>query len=1336
MLLILALVASRTAADTIAVSVPACAPASQLHADGQTLRAAGFGSIASPGDPALPCKEIHVILPPDAAPDSVSARLSGNRTHSRYLETDIAPAPPIAPSVPGQRKPEWGRGKQIVGNRNTLVYRTSAFYPRSNVELVSVGHLRGWQIATVRYYPYRYNPVSKILEESNSGSIVLSFARNPHVRSRARSAKSSYDLLYADRIAEMTANYAQARTWYPEPELAPTPASDDPHAITDYVIITTSAIVAGSSKLQAFVDHKTARGFSVAVITEEQWGGGTGDAAANNIRAYLQANYITKGIRYVLLIGNPNPSTGDVPMKMLWPRYTSDTYREAPSDYFYADLTGNWDLNGNGYYGEETSDFGLGGIDRLADVTVGRIPFYGSFQDLDSILQKTISYESGFPAGWMRNVLLSMKPSDSSTPGYHLGEAIKNDVVEPALMNAVRVYESDYGLNPSPEYTPCNYDNVLSAWQQHAGFHFWWTHGSETSASDVFTSGRCQYLDNSYPTFTFQCSCLNAGPENSANLAYSLLKRGAIATDAATRVSWYYMGQTQFNLSDSNAGMTYHYAIRLLRDHLPFGDAHFAMMMDVPNEIWMNHCVFTLYGDPSVRYPMAPIISHTPLTDTDSNTQPYIVSADVTAQAPLAADQPLLHWNTDGGPSFSAVPMAPASGTTYSAGIPPQPYGTSVYYYIEASDIAGLRSTYPGDAPAALLSFQVAEDTSPPSITHTPLQDTADKFGPYIVEAIVTDNTGISDVSLYYRVNDGGYSRVDMVHQSGNTYQASIPGPMLPGDVVSYYLTATDSSVNANTTRLPEAAPDAYSFQIGTKIYVAVLNQSSNPGYFLGANINDWAAVSQIFNDDPSHRFQVSVITNLIPTPGTMSLEGQDVLVLPDNGVPSASLQAVSDWFRPGKVIIAMDSSVCYAAYTGWMWSGSSGTNGYGTYWTYASQTNDQLILAQDPITSGYSPGQVIGSVYGDAVFFADKLPTDARVLTVGSSDHSRVYAAYRDVPARGRLVMLGPYIKATADQAPLIREAAVGPAYARQLSIAAPNGGEIYSAGDIVAVKLECAGAWLESDRIRLEYTTDPAAGWSVIPGAESLSYSVGSFPWNTSGLAGSYAYRVRATWIGGGVTDESDGPFTIVPTVDIPAAKSIPDGNLIRLAGKVVTSGTQGLAYVEEPNALAGIRIDYASNLASPALVDVIGTMDTVHGERVLCADTVDVLGTGAQVEPYAAAVASIGGGTFGLQDAVRQYRGNCLQWTLGLNNIGLLLRVAGKVTAVGDGFFYLDDGSGCTDSSTFPGVRVICAQDVSVSDGQYVVIDAVSSTYYDGDTTWRALVLPDRQSLKAIR
>ncbi len=239
-----------------------------------------------------------------------------------------------------------------------------------------------------------------------------------------------------------------------------------------------------------------------------------------------------------------------------------------------------------------------------------------------------------------------MKPSDDSTPGYQLGEAIKSAAVLPSGMTATRVYDSTYSLTPPPEHTPCNYGNVLSAWQQHAGFHFWWTHGNETLAADVFNTTNCQYLDDSYPSFTFQCSCLNGSPETVGNLGFALLKRGAIATDSASRVSWYYPGETVYTNTDSNAGMTYQYAVKLVRDHLPCGDAHFAMMVQVPNSIWMNHCVFNLYGDPSVQYPDAPVISHIPLRNTDVTTEPYLVQADVSSTAPLTQTSPMLHWST------------------------------------------------------------------------------------------------------------------------------------------------------------------------------------------------------------------------------------------------------------------------------------------------------------------------------------------------------------------------------------------------------------------------------------------------------------------------------------------------------------------------------------------------------------------------------------------------------------------------------------------------------------------------------------------------------------------
>lgn len=87
------------------------------------------------------------------------------------------------------------------------------------------------------------------------------------------------------------------------------------------------------------------------------------NGVAEKIRQWLKNNYLQLGIENVLLIGNPdeddptNPddSVGEIPMKMLYPRvgdgYHWDWYN-SPSDYFYADLTGNWDLDGDELFGE------------------------------------------------------------------------------------------------------------------------------------------------------------------------------------------------------------------------------------------------------------------------------------------------------------------------------------------------------------------------------------------------------------------------------------------------------------------------------------------------------------------------------------------------------------------------------------------------------------------------------------------------------------------------------------------------------------------------------------------------------------------------------------------------------------------------------------------------------------------------------------------------------------------------------------------------------------------------------------------------------------------------
>jgi hypothetical protein len=1250
---------------------------------------------------------------------------------------NIVPSPPIVTIVDGHETVDWGSDKQILDGRNTLVYGSNSFYPTSHIELAAVGNMREWRIVRLRYYPFTYNPVSRRLEQVTGGDAVVTYKILTSVASVSQKPTDSRALQF---LAGLAANFGEAQTWYETQTggigIASAPATQ---ATTDYVILTTSDVVSASSKLQAFVNHKISRGFSVDVVTQTAWGGGTGDTAANNIRAYLKANYLTKGIHYVLLIGNPSPSTGSVPMKMLWPRHNSTTYQEAPSDYFYADLTGNWDKDGDGFYGEDIQDFGTGGIDRFPEVVVGRIPYYGSISELDSILQKTIDYEAGTYGGtWVRNVLLSMKPSDSNTPGYNLGEAIRQDVVAPQDLTSTRVYEQNYGLNPVPQYTPCSYANVLSAWQQRAGFHFWWTHGNETAAADVMSSSQAQYLDDRYPSFVFQCSCLNAYPERPDNLGYALLKNGAIATNSATRVSWYYPGEVDF-ATDSNASMTYKYASKLINEGLPCGDAHYAMMVEVPNGIWMNHCVFNIYGDPSVAGATGPTISHTPLKDTDVTSGTYRVQANIEARNPLIAGMPVVKWNTTGGSTFNTIQMTKVSALSYIADIPAQPFGATVYYYIQAIDSTSQQATSPSLAPAEPYHFFVRSDTEPPQIQHTPHGNTGDTTGPYTVRATVTDNTGVESVTLYYHKNASMDVALAMQSAESSVYEAQIPGDTTAGDTISYYILATDTSLVHNIARSPSMA-GYYSFAISTKKRVAIYNSSVMPPYFNGSNNNAYSGVSDILTTDPTQRFQVSVKTSLT----SADLSGQDTLVFPDNGPLSADMQSVSDWFQSEKTIVLFDTSVSYGAFTGFLWPAATGLSGYSTYWDYNAGVDDQKIILADPITSGYSVGQVIESRGYHVQLFTDKLPSDVNVLSVRQSNPNRAYAVYRDVPGRGRIVALGPYIPIETSHYSMIREAAMGPSSSKSIGVVTPNGGETFEAGHVVQITFQATGSWLSSDKVKLEYTTGLDSTWHPITRAEFLPYNVGSFAWSTNGLPGSHGYKVRATLAGGSLTDECDAPFSIIPTVTIARAKSIGDGEVAKIPSAIVTCSIGSYTYIQDPNRLGGIRMISTQPSVVSSTVTVVGTMTTINGERAIEAETIHVVGVSSQLGPVALTTAALGGSTLGGQQGVMEYRwvksGQVLERIFdsapGLNNIGLLVKITGKVTSVGIDYFYVDDGSKCDDGSGKIGVKVLSGTLTRPAVGNYLALTGISATYYSGGYLFRALILPDQSCIQVLQ
>jgi hypothetical protein len=198
-------------------------------------------------------------------------------------------------------------------------------------------------------------------------------------------------------------------------------------------------------------------------------------------------------------------------------------------------------------------------------------------------------------------------------------------------------------------------------------------------------------------------------------------------------------------------------------------------------------------------------IDHVPLRDTENDVNPYSTDCAITSAYAPIADDLMLHWNLDGGSSFNDVTLTPLGGDDYTAEIPAQVYGTTVYYYLSAADTGGRTRTHPADAPTGLHSFYVGVDTIPPMVEHVPLGDQVDVTWPPTVRATVTDNLDlpVDSVTLEFMINGGPVESVPMLPDRDGLYSADFTGSVSVGDTVEYRIIAVDSAASPNTTTDP-----------------------------------------------------------------------------------------------------------------------------------------------------------------------------------------------------------------------------------------------------------------------------------------------------------------------------------------------------------------------------------------------------------------------------------------------------------------------------------------------------------------------------------------------------
>ncbi|MEN6582141.1 MAG: hypothetical protein ABFD54_06790 [Armatimonadota bacterium] len=171
----------------------------------------------------------------------------------------------------------------------------------------------------------------------------------------------------------------------------------------------------------------------------------------------------------------------------------------------------------------------------------------------------------------------------------------------------------------------------------------------------------------------------------------------------------------------------------------------------------------------------------------------------------------------------------------------------------------------------------------------------------------------------------------------------------------------------------------------------------------------------------------------------------------------------------------------------------------------------------------------------------------------------------------------------------------------------------------------------------------------------------------------------------------------------ISLADAKKQPAGSFVILSRVAVTAGFSDCAYIEDMMGNTGIKVT-DSTLSQGVLADIAGTLFVSNGEKALQASIHSATGS-ALVKPLGIRPGCIGGGDW-YYDAVTDAGQMKTVDGLGLNNIGLLVRVWGKFAYVNPTTFTVNDGSGTLEC-------VVPSQVTLNQSWNYVGVTGISST-----------------------
>ena len=303
---------------------------------------------------------------------------------------------------------------------------------------------------------------------------------------------------------------------------------------------------------------------------------------AEKIRNLIKHYFIKENLKWVLLAGDAqdnlipiryvyNPDVVEISGQTEYDDY-DDYYK--PTDFYYADLNGTWDEDGDGKWGESPkyNDNGVDEIEWTPDVYVGRFPADDDFE-LSLMANKTLNYETKPTIGdWMNRMLLAGGVSSYkklNTPDEdeaRLTQYIWHNYTIYAMnfTHLIKTTSSFTPLTPPPpnKQKALNSTSFKSEFNKGYSTVIFAGHGDPTQLTDAsstifYSNTDAQFAKNiNMPSLFYADACTvspyDQGDNSIGELLFKHPSEGAIGFIGAMRVSWYFEGDT--NLEKVNRG--------------------------------------------------------------------------------------------------------------------------------------------------------------------------------------------------------------------------------------------------------------------------------------------------------------------------------------------------------------------------------------------------------------------------------------------------------------------------------------------------------------------------------------------------------------------------------------------------------------------------------------------------------------------------------------------------------------------------------------------------------------------------------------------------------------